>query len=130
MKEVHVFGVKEGQYKIHGNRVSVFNDKYKDWHDYEITRGFDICPVCDEPLQVLAIKGSTFIATCCPKHSIILLRREKENLCIRCGTQFPPNVPEQHSAWYCQSCYNKRNDAHWQSFNIRKRKYEIQHNSL
>lgn len=124
MLEVHCFGVPEGKYKMHGdNHVSIYNDRWKDWDSYEVVTGVELCPVCDTAMRVFAIRGSTWLATCTPKHLQLLKRREKENLCVRCGRQMDETNRRARN-WWCWECGKKVSEPDFYQFNLSRSHYE------
>lgn len=121
MHEVHCFGAEEGNYKLRGKWVSIFHGGR--WGDYPVGTNVDLCPVCDLPIRVFFIKGSSYIATCTPKHTQMLMRRNKEGLCVRCGKEFGEFERRFHNEWFCRNCSKKTNDMEWYAFNLRRSNY-------
>lgn len=115
MIDVHCFGVSDGQYKIHGKQVSIVKNGH--WTVYPISTALDLCPVCDMPIRVSWIQGTSFLATCSDKHTQIFLRRNKESLCVRCGKEIPET---DHHFWHCDECPKTINNAQWYQFNLHK----------
>ena len=123
MLEVHCFGVPEGQYKLRGKWVSIHAGIRDTWHDYPVGTSVELCPVCDIPIRVLFIKGSSYVGCCTPMHTTLLMRRKKEGLCVRCGREFR-ELEARFNDWWCDDCEEKVKLAQHYAFNLRRAEYE------